>query len=279
MEARLSLKDASFRYTDRDLFSGLNLDVAEGEVLCLLGPNGCGKTTLLRCLNGTLRLREGRIRLNGKDLTSLSVVEIAREMGFVFQEHTTLFPYSVLEVVRMGRSPHLGFFSSPSKVDTKIAEAALEMVGIGHLRGKPYTQISGGERQLALIARALAQEPRIMLLDEPTSHLDFGNQILILETVGRLARERGLSIVMTTHFPNHAMMISTRVALMKGGCFMAVGEPRDVMTEANLQLLYGVPVKVICMEDGVSNGARYVVPLMQGDETFSIAPAAHKSIG
>jgi iron complex transport system ATP-binding protein len=258
----ISLRNASFRYAEQDLFSNLNLDVAKGELLCILGPNGCGKTTLLRCLNGSLRLREGSVRLNGKDISSLSVVQIARVMGFVFQEHSTLFPYSVLEAVRMGRSPHLGLFSSPSKKDTEIAVASLEAVGIGRLKDKPYTKISGGERQLALIARALAQEPEVMLLDEPTSHLDFGNQILILETVERLAREKKLSIVMTTHFPNHAMMVSTKVALMKEGRFLAIGEPKQTMTETNLQRLYGVPVKVIDLEAASSNGVKYVVPLM-----------------
>jgi iron complex transport system ATP-binding protein len=170
---RVELTDGAFGYGRGDVFRGLNLSVGAGEVVCLLGPNGCGKTTLLRCLGGSLHLRQGSVFLGAQNIASLPVEQIAKRVGIVHQEHTMLFPYAVLEMVRMGRSAYLGMFSSPSPRDTQISDQALESVGIAHLRAKPYTQISGGERQLALVARALAQEPEVLLLDEPTSHLDF----------------------------------------------------------------------------------------------------------
>lgn len=269
MTVRMRLSNASFSYGEKRVFSDVSFDLERGEVLSLLGPNGCGKTTLLRCLNGSLRLDQGSVSLNGRDTTSLGSTEVAKVMGFVFQEHTVLFPYPVLEVVRMGRAPHLGFFSSPSTRDTEIAHEALETVGILHLSGKPYNQISGGERQLALIARALAQQPEILLLDEPTSHLDFGNQSLILQTIRRLARESNLSVVMTTHFPNHAVLVSSRVVLMKGGGFIAVGAPEEVIVESNLKELYGVEVKVVSVDDGRENKTKLVVPVMASDHPGS----------
>jgi len=169
MAELLQVRGAAFGYDDREVFGGLDFEVCAGETLCILGANGCGKTTLLRCLGGGLRLKRGKIALAGRDLAALGPIEIARTMGFVFQEHSAPFPFPVLEVVRMGRAPYLSFLAQPSKRDTAIAEQALEMVGMAHLRDKPYTRISGGERQLVLIARTLAQQPRVILLDEPTS--------------------------------------------------------------------------------------------------------------
>ena len=137
-----------FRLSVQTGFSDISLDVVSGELLCLLGPNGCGKTTLLRCLGGALHPARGRVVLDGVDLSTLSVDAIARRVGFVFQEHTPPFPFPVIEIVRMGRAPHLGFLSAPSRSDTRLADEALELVGMQHVRNKPYTQLSGGERQL-----------------------------------------------------------------------------------------------------------------------------------
>ncbi|OGO04846.1 MAG: hypothetical protein A2Y73_02625, partial [Chloroflexi bacterium RBG_13_56_8] len=217
MPHSLSIQAATFAYDRRPIFQDLSLELEPGCIAALLGPNGCGKTTLLRCLGGALRLQRGQVLLEGRDLWSYSETERARRIAFVFQEHRTVFPYSVLETVRMGRTPHLRFLGSPTRHDTEVAEHALEMVGCSYLRDQRYTEISGGERQLALIARALAQEPIALLLDEPTSHLDFGNQTLLLETVSRLAEEQGLAVLMSTHFPNHALLIAAVVHLMHAG--------------------------------------------------------------
>lgn len=256
----IRLRNGSFSYRDKEVFSGINLDVNKGEVLCILGANGCGKTTLLKCLNGSLRLEKGRIYLKDGDIHSMTSIEIARLMGFVFQEHNPTFPFSVIQIVLMGRSPHLHLFALPSRRDTAIAENALDMVGMLHLRDKPYTQISGGERQLVLIARTLAQEPEAILLDEPTSHLDFKNQTLVLRMVNKLS-ERGLAVLMTSHLPDHALLFSSRVALMKSGRFLNVGKPEVVMTEESLRETYGISVRLATVIDpGNGKTLKLVIP-------------------
>jgi len=258
--ATLSLRDGTFRYGKRDIFSQLNLDLAAGELLCILGPNGCGKTTLLRCLNGALPLSGGRVCLDDRDVAAMPVDERARWMGFVFQEHAAPFPFPVLEVVRMGRTPHLGFLAAPSHKDTELAEEALAVVGLLRLRDQPYTQISGGERQLVLIARTLAQRPAVILLDEPTSHLDFRNQALVLRTIRTLA-EQGLAVAMTSHLPDHALLYATTVAMMSEGHFLAVGPPDEVMTEERLRQTYGMDVRLLTVEDPASGKTRrFCVP-------------------
>ena len=243
MSPRLEIESASFSYGDREIWKDINFEVRKGENLCLLGPNGCGKTTLLNCVHGDLRLKTGRIRLDNLSIRKLSVLDIARKMGYVFQEHSAPFPYTSLEVVRMGRAAHLGLFQTPSTEDTLLAKQLMDEMGIGHLCYQRYTKISGGERQLVLIARALCQQPEVLLFDEPTSHLDFKNQALVIKTIQRLTR-KGLTIIMTSHFPNHAWSLSSRVALMNNGSIVALGSAKEIMTEENLSNTYGIKVKV-----------------------------------
>jgi ABC-type cobalamin/Fe3+-siderophores transport system ATPase subunit len=258
----LRLDRASFDYPGKPVFTYLSLEVAAGELLCLLGPNGCGKTTLLRCLGGALRPLRGSVLLDGVDLSSMAVDAIARRVGFVFQEHTPPFPFPVIEIVRMGRAPHLGFLGAPSARDTRLADDALAMVGMQHVRNKPYTQLSGGERQLVLIARTLAQQPAVVLLDEPTSHLDFHNEAVVLSIVARLAAQ-GLAIAMTTHRPDHALVYADRVALMRDGHFLAVGRPAEAMSEENLRALYGIDVRILSGVDTATDLPLHAcVPIM-----------------
>jgi iron complex transport system ATP-binding protein len=263
MEMKVCLENATFSYGEKEVFLGISLEVKKGDILCILGPNGCGKTTLLRCIQGGLKLKQGRIFLEGKDLGMLTPVERARKIGIVFQEHNLFFPYPVLEVVRMGRAPHLGFFARPGVRDAEIAVHALERVGVAYLKDKAYTQISGGERQLVLIARTLAQEPEVMLLDEPTSHLDFKNQVLVLKIMERLS-EDGLSIIMTSHYPNHAFLFSNKIALMAHGRFYAVGEPEEVISSENLRAIYGIEVRILTANDP-ENGAvvKFCMPVLK----------------
>lgn len=272
MVERLAVVNASFGYSAKPVFSDVNLSINSGEVFSLLGPNGCGKTTLLRCLNGLLKLQRGNVYLNGADIAELDTVKVAQTVAYVFQGQGVAFPYSVREMVRMGRTPHLGFFASPSQRDAEIAENALFTVGILHLADASYGQISGGERQLVLIARALAQEPSVMLLDEPTSHLDFGNQTLVLQTIAQLAAQKKIAVVMTTHFPNHALHVSGNVALMKKGGFLASGRPEEVMTEENLAELYGIRIRVVQTNVNETGQSRLIVPVMSlGVERVSSA--------
>lgn len=267
METSMCMRSAAFSYGERQIFSALDLDVVQGQVLCLLGANGSGKTTLLRCLCGSLALTRGTVELDGRDLSTMQPDEVARKIGFVFQEHRTPFPFSVLEVVRMGRAPHLGPFASPSQRDTEVAEQMLQRVGMLHLRDKPYTQVSGGERQLVLIARTLAQEPKVIMLDEPTSHLDFRNQTLVLRIVNQLATN-GMAVLMTSHLPDQALWFSHRVALMHGGKFLAVGKPDEVMTEDNLRNTYDIDVQIAAVTDTLTGETlRVVLPARQISRT------------
>jgi iron complex transport system ATP-binding protein len=194
------LAGATFRRGSRQIFEQLNLQLDAGEIVCLLGPNGCGKTTLMQCIAGLLPLESGVVRLVGEDITRLSACQIAQRIGMVFQDHQALFPYRVGDVVAMGRAAHLGWLSRPAAHDQLICAEALARVGISHLVDQPYTQLSGGERQLVLIARSIAQGTSVLLLDEPTAHLDYGNQVLVLATMRRLAAQ-GLALLVATHSP------------------------------------------------------------------------------
>ncbi len=245
---RLCVSHAEFHY---DLakahgFRDINFTIDQAGILTILGPNGCGKTTLLKCLDRLLKLERGSILIDGKDLSSMSRVEIAKAIGYVPQFHQPNFAFSVMDAVLVGRSPHIGYLDSPGKEDIKIAKEALETMGISYLKDVPYTQVSGGERQMVLLARILTQQPSLLLLDEPTSHLDFGNQIRLLNTLQKLANT-GLPIIMTSHFPDHAFL-SNKVALMKDGELIEIGTPDDIITDQNLEKVYKIKVKVINAE-------------------------------
>jgi iron complex transport system ATP-binding protein len=256
------VRAATFLYGQREVLKGLDLDIYRGEVLSILGPNGCGKTTLLRCIGGASIVFGGSVLLGDVDVGSLPPTVRARKVGFLFQEHTPTFPFAVSDVVIMGRAPHLGVFGSPGPGDFAMADEALERVGMAHLRNRPYTQLSGGERQLVLLARTLVQKPDVILLDEPTAHLDFRNQVLTLRIIRSLAAD-GMTMVMTTHDPNHALWFGGRAALMKEGRFVAVGRASDILTEATLSTAYDTDVRV------------FVVPGRDGTGQFPVCSAWH----
>ena len=169
----VSVRDVSFAYGTKPVFDRINFNVGKGEIFCLIGPNGCGKTTLLDCLLGLHPFNSGTFELFGKDASHLSSRKLARAMAYVPQLHERTFPYTVLEIVTMGRAAHLGFFESPSSKDLGLADDAIERIGIGHLRNRPYTQLSGGEVQLVMLARALVQQTPIIVMDEPTGPSGF----------------------------------------------------------------------------------------------------------
>ncbi|WP_036386284.1 ABC transporter ATP-binding protein [Microvirgula aerodenitrificans] len=213
--------------------------LAAGEVLCLLGPNGSGKTTFFRTLLGLLPLLAGEVRVCGEAVAGWSRAAFARQVGYVPQAHAGVFPFTVAEVVLMGRLARIGRFSAPSRQDRDIAADCLDMLGILPLHDRVYTAISGGERQLVLIARALAQQPALLVMDEPTASLDFGNQIRVLDHIGRL-RGQGMAVLVSTHQPEHALRVADRIALFNAGQVIADGPPAAMITPARLASLYGV---------------------------------------
>jgi iron complex transport system ATP-binding protein len=264
--ALIKICNASFSYGNGDVFSNISFSVKEGELFCLLGPNGCGKTTLLDCVLGSLKLQNGEILLDGRNTLKMRSAQLARYVSYVPQKHDRTFPYTVIDIVKMGRAAYVGMFGAPSREDERIAEEALDTVGISRLRYRPYTQISGGESQLVMIARALAQTTTVIVMDEPTAHLDFRHELVIMETVASLVRERKISVVMATHFPNHAFYfqnndVPTRVALLHEGRFLAIGSPDEIICEKNMKQLYGVNAKLISYSANGQKTLKQIVPI------------------
>lgn len=246
---RLEAHDLAFGYAERPVGRDVSLSLAPGEVLCLLGPNGCGKTTLFKTLLGLLPSQGGRVTLGGDAIASLNRQEIARRIAYVPQATAGIFPYSALDLVLMGRTAHRGLFAGPTAEDRSIAAAALGDLGIAHLADRDVTRISGGQRQLVMVARAIAQAAPLIIMDEPTASLDFGNQVVVLSEVKKLAA-RGAGIVLSTHDPDHAFAVSTRVALMSDGRVVAQSSPADVLTRERLREVYGVEVTIAKLADG-----------------------------
>lgn len=236
----LAVQGLQIGHHGQALGPAMALDVRAGEIVCLLGPNGCGKTTLFRTLLGLLPAIGGRVELAGADLLNAPREAVARQVAYVPQAHAGAFAYRVLDVVLMGRASHIGLFAQPSSADRQAAQAALQRLGVLHLAERAYTEISGGERQLVLLARALAQQTPLIVMDEPTASLDFGNQRLVLREIEAL-KARGVAVLLSTHQPEHALRIADRVALMGRGHLLAFGPCRQVMQPAALAELYGVP--------------------------------------
>jgi len=264
--ALISVVDASFAYAAEDIFTGIGFKVSSGELFCLLGPNGCGKTTMLDCILGTLKLKQGDILLDGKSTLRMRPGQLARHVAYVPQKHDRTFPYTVHDIVKMGRAAYIGMFGAPSREDEQIAAAALDTVGISHLSHRPYTQISGGEGQLVMIARALAQATPVIVMDEPTAHLDFRHELVIMETIARLVHDRKIAVIMATHFPNHAFFfqnngVPTRVALLHEGTFMASGPPDEIICEENMRRLYGVNAKLISYGTNGNSNLKQIIPV------------------
>ncbi len=241
--------------SDQPILRDVSFEARHGVMNAILGPNGSGKTTLFKCLAGLWRPNAGTVLHGECDILSLPERKRSRLIAVVPQDHEPPFPYSVAEVVLMGRAAHVGAFSAPGKRDIQIANEAIETLHLNQLSDKPYTKISGGERQLALVARALAQQAPILLLDEPTSHLDFRNQLHVLGRVRAIARERGITVLMTLHDPNLALLFADRAIVLDRGRVLASGAPEEVITEATLATVYGVDVVMLH-----HNGTRVVSP-------------------
>ncbi|MGV8905815.1 MAG: ABC transporter ATP-binding protein [Acetobacterium sp.] len=262
----LSLHNLSFGYGDRPLiFNDISFDVKPGEVFCIIGPNGCGKSTLIDCILGINQVKSGSIDVSGQNLKDLKPRQFAEHIAYVPQSHTKTFPYSVLDIVVMGRTFATKMFSSPSEKQRSRARASLDQVGLNGFEDRLYTELSGGELQLVLIARALTQESQLLVMDEPTAHLDFRHELMVMEIIAMLVKEKGLSIIMATHYLNQAFYlenagVKTRVALMNQGGFDTIGTPTEVLTKEKLQEVFKIITTLgTTVEDGTTR--KYIVPL------------------
>jgi iron complex transport system ATP-binding protein len=257
----LEVDDLAFGYPGRFVGRDVSFRLAAGEVFCLLGPNGGGKTTLFRTILRLLEPLGGSIAVEGRSTRGWSRRELARVFGYVPQAQDGGFPFTVLDIVLMGRTGHLGAFEAPGRRDRAIAEEALDILGMGPLAGRPYTQKSGGERQLALIARALAQEPRVLVMDEPTASLDFGNRVRVLSEIRALSA-RGIALILSTHDPDQAFLCAQRVGMLHQGQLAYLGAPREVITRESLRAVYGVEVDVIRLGPD-ADAAQVCVPVLR----------------
>lgn len=255
----IEVKNLSFSYGSREILHDLSFTIPDGCLVNVLGPNGVGKSTLFRCILGLNPHYSGTILVNGKDLAKLSVRERAREISYIPQSHAPVYDYEVVDVVLMATGNDLKLLATPGPAQLRRAHEALERIGIGHLAHRTYTQISGGEQQLVLIARALAQNARTIIMDEPTSALDYGNTVRVLSCVRQLARE-GLSIVQSTHNPDHAFLYSDSTMVINKGCLQAFGNPHDVITSQLISQLYGIDVEVNSL---YGDKVRVCVPLSE----------------
>jgi iron complex transport system ATP-binding protein len=266
VDLELMIRQLACGYSGHPVLRDINLELGAGEILVLLGPNGVGKTTLFKTLLGFLPALGGEICLNGRRMAAWPRAELARQLAYVPQAHTPPFPYRVRDVVVMGRTAHMGLFAAPSAHDFALADEALDELGLLDFSARIYTELSGGEQQLVLIARALAQQPTLLLLDEPTANLDFGNQIRVLGQVIKLAR-RGLGVIMTTHAPDHAFLCAaqipaTQVALLQRGAPLLLGSVTNIITEHNLRSAYGVEVRIDSCRGLADEPLQICVPLL-----------------
>ncbi len=242
------------------LLQDISFSVAAGQTLAILGPNGVGKTTLMKCLLGFLPWERGTTVIDGADIRSMRGRRLWQRVAYVPQARQPAFSYRVEDMVLLGRSPYLGDFSMPGKRDREIAAQAMELAGVSHLAGQSCARLSGGELQLVLIARALAAEPAYLILDEPESGLDFRNQLVVLDLIERLCREREMTVVLNTHYPDHALRISDQSLLLFGGGVYQFGRTEQILTEDHMRALFGVDIAVWRERIGAEEYAA-VIPL------------------
>ena len=244
----LEIRDLRFSYGEHEVLKGLSFTAEYGQLLSVLGPNGVGKSTLFRCILGLLKPSGGECLIDGKSTAGLSAKDLASRIAYIPQSHYPTFNFSVLDMVLMGTTAQVNAMSVPGKRQIKLAKEALKRLGIGHLARRGYTNISGGERQLVLIARAMAQQAKILIMDEPSANLDYGNRTRVMQTVRSLARE-GYTIIQSTHDPDQAFLYSDKVLAIQDGQVLALGSPQDTITSELISKLYGVEVEVCSLKD------------------------------
>ena len=258
----LEVKNLEFAYKKgKTILCGVSFSLGRGDILCLMGPNGTGKTTMLNCLLGLRRPRSGKIILDGTDLSGISARKRSKLLAYVPQASALSFAYEVREAVMMGRVSHLDLGASHSRKDLEIVDAALEKLQISHLAQRNFLELSGGEKQMVLVARAMVQQAQYLIMDEPTASLDYGNQIRVLRTVHMLARE-GYGILMTTHNPGHAFLACSKAMLMRDGTVVRSGNPEETVTTESLTQLYATPVAVGITEV-FGQSCKTCIPMME----------------
>ena len=240
----LILKGVCFGYREETtVLDSLSLKIEPAKITAILGPNGAGKTTLLNTILGYLKPQTGQVLLDGQNITHYSKRQLSQTIGLVPQAEHFPFNFTTFEYILLGRTPYLDIFSMPQKADYQAAGEIIDLLKIGHLKNRPVEELSGGEQQLVLLARALAQEPKILLLDEPTTHLDLGNTVTILNALKALAKEN-VTVVFTTHDPQAAVFCADHLVLMKKGNVLSAGSLEEIMTSGSLTQLYGVNIQV-----------------------------------
>jgi iron complex transport system ATP-binding protein len=252
----LEINKGSYSYNPKDkILSDICFKLEQGKIMTVLGQNGIGKTTLLKCLMGLIKWQEGETLIDGKVFTSIIESE---EIGYVPQAHKTIFQFTVFDMVSMGRSRHISIFSMPSKFDNEKVMEALEIVGIQDLKDKLCSQLSGGQLQLVYIARALANDPKILIMDEPESHLDFKNQFLILKLIEDLKVKKGISCIINTHYPDHALKISDYTLLL-GTNRHQFGKSNDIITEKNIKDYFEVNARIYTIPGSINQTKAFTV--------------------
>lgn len=264
---RVRTKNLYFSYGAQPILKDMDFRAHEGSLVAVLGPNGAGKSTLFKCILGFLKNYEGEILIDDVDVRQMSRKELAEKVAYIPQSTAPVFNYSVLDMVLMGTTGSLGYMSSPGEEERKRAMDALNELGIGHLADRGFARISGGERQLALISRALVQQAKIIIMDEPTANLDYGNQYRVMEKTRELA-DNGYTIILSTHNPEHALLFADKCFVIQNGEFVSAGSSEDVLNEEMMRKLYGVDVEILKTR---RNGqeARVFVPLQSSEKVES----------
>ena len=240
----LRIEDLTCGYHKKQIVQNASFSMNAGEFTCIIGANGCGKTTMLKTILGLLPAFSGTVFVDGKNMSEYTDLERAQNIAYIPQAHTPPFPFTVADVVLMGRTPHIGRFSRITHEDKRVAWDALRMLEIEHLANRTYTRLSGGQQQLVLIARALAQQPKLIIMDEPTASLDFGNQQIVLSRMRELSKH-GASILMVTHDPHHALYCADSVVVMSEGRVIKKGTPDEIITTECLGKIYEMPIDVL----------------------------------
>ena len=256
----LEVADLHAGYHRKEIIHGIDFAVQPGEFVCIIGANGSGKTTTLKSLLGLIKPFSGSVKINGQSISGLSEKKLARHFAYIPQAHTPPFPFSVADVVLLGRTPYLNRLAYINPEDRAIAYNAICQVGIEDLAKRTYTHLSGGQQQLVLIARALAQESEVLVMDEPTASLDFGNQHAVLTQAKSLVNA-GRSVIMVTHDPGHAFFCATRVIIMHEGRIYADGDPKSVITKDSLRTIYNIDIEVITIPVSDRDHRQVCIPI------------------